>query len=210
MFLHVVLLRFGARQCAGIIGWKAFGFTDILTGYQLWKRLGVRVVVAAASKHGATAEIADRIAGALNGSGLDAEVIGPGQLDTVDGYDAVVIGSAVYAGRWRREARELAARIGASDPPPPVWLFSSGPLGDPPKPDEEPVDVAGIVESTSARGHRVFAGKLDKAKLSLGERAITKAVRAPEGDYRDWDDIAGWAEEIADTIKAEPQASPGD
>ena len=67
----------------------------------------MRVVVAAASKHGATAEIGDRIAEALSGSGLDVEVVGPGQLDTVDGYDAVVLGSAVYAGRWRREAREL-------------------------------------------------------------------------------------------------------
>ena len=169
----------------------------------------MRVLVAAASKHGATAEIADRIAEALNYSGLDAEVVSPEQLDTIDGYDAVVVGSAVYAGRWRREARELVARIGASDPLPPVWLFSSGPLGDPPKPEEEPLDVAGIAEVTSARGHRVFAGNLDKAKLSLGERAITRAVRAPEGDFRKWDEITGWAEEIADILKPELQASPG-
>jgi len=169
----------------------------------------VRVVVAAASKHGATAEIADRIAEALCSRGLDAEVVTPGDLDTTDGHDAAIIGSAVYAGRWRREARELADRIGASDPLP-VWLFSSGPLGDPPKPDEEPVDVAGILEATSARGHRVFAGRLDKAGLSFGERAITKAVRAPEGDYRDWDEITGWAAEIADALTSGNQEPPGD
>jgi menaquinone-dependent protoporphyrinogen oxidase len=69
-------------------------------------------------------------------------------------------------------------------------LFSSGPIGDPPKPNEEnPVDVAEIVAATGAREHRVFAGKLVKRQLGFGERAIVVALRVPEGDFRDWAEI---------------------
>ena len=80
----------------------------------------------------------------------------------------------------------------------PVWLFSSGPLGEPPRPTEdEAVDVAGIVAATGAREHRLFAGRLDRHLLSFRERAVVRAVRAAEGDFRDWDEIDGWADTIA-------------
>ncbi len=83
----------------------------------------------------------------------------------------------------------------------PVWLFSSGPIGDPPKPEEDPVDVAGILRATKAREHRVFAGKLVKKQLSFGEKAMVLAFRAPEGDFRDWEEIKGWAVGIADALR---------
>jgi menaquinone-dependent protoporphyrinogen oxidase len=100
-------------------------------------------------------------------------------------------------------AKQLADRIAELSPQPETWIFSSGPIGDPPKPEEDPVDVAPILEATSARDHHVFSGKIDKAKLSFGERAIVVAVRAPEGDFRDWNDIESWANEIADHLTRE-------
>jgi menaquinone-dependent protoporphyrinogen oxidase len=106
----------------------------------------------------------------------------------------------VYAGHWLKDAKNLAARIADTSARPPVWAFSSGPLGDPPKPDEEPVDVAEIVELVTPVDHRIFAGKIDKGDLSFGERAIMIAVRAPDGDFRDWDEITAWAEGIAATL----------
>jgi len=163
-----------------------------------------RVLVAAASKHGATREIAAHIGETLGRRGCDATVLDADRIDTLDGYDAVVLGSAVYAGHWLPDAKDLADRIAARRPLPAVWLFSSGPVGDPPKPDEEPVDVAAIVDATAPRGHRVFAGRIDKAELGFAERAIMIAVRAPEGDFRDWDDISSWAHGIADALHAEP------
>lgn len=81
-----------------------------------------------------------------------------------------------------------------------VWLFSSGPIGDPPKPQEDPVDIVDILLATKARRHRVFAGKVDKSKLRFGEKAIMVAVRAPEGDFRDWKEITVWAERIGTTL----------
>jgi menaquinone-dependent protoporphyrinogen oxidase len=157
----------------------------------------VRVLVTAASKYGATGEIAGAIASELSERGLDAEVVPPEKVTAVDGYDAVVVGSGVYAGHWLAPARELVARSGDALAAKPVWLFSSGPIGDPPKPEEDPVDVAAMREATGARDHRVFAGKLLRKQLSFGEKAMVIAFRAPDGDFRDWDEIRDWAAEIA-------------
>jgi menaquinone-dependent protoporphyrinogen oxidase len=84
-----------------------------------------------------------------------------------------------------------------------VWLFSSGPVGDdPPKPDEDPVDVADLLAATGAREHRIFAGKLVRKQLSFPEREIVSALRVPEGDFRDWTEIRQWAAGIADAMGA--------
>lgn len=164
----------------------------------------MQVLVTAASKHGATAEIAAAIGKHLEERGATVTVTEPAEVADVDGYDAVVVGSAVYAGHWLEDARALVDRLGDALSARPVWLFSSGPVGDPPKPEEDPVDVIGALEATGARGHKVFAGRIDKGRLGFGEKAIVVALRVPEGDYRDWDDIASWASEIAGAIQVAP------
>jgi menaquinone-dependent protoporphyrinogen oxidase len=108
----------------------------------------------------------------------------------------------VYAGHWRKPARELANRCGTALAERPVWLFSSGPVGDPPKPEEDPVDVAELVTATGAREHRVFAGKLVRRQLSFPDRAIVSALRVSEGDFRDRAEITRWAASIANTLQA--------
>ncbi|MFP5331869.1 MAG: flavodoxin domain-containing protein [Acidimicrobiia bacterium] len=155
------------------------------------------VLVTAASKHGATAEIADAIAAELAANGMSVTRLEPDQVDGVEPYDAVVLGSAVYAGRWHKDARRLVDDLAGQLENRAVFLFSSGPIGDPPMPDSEPVDSAEIVASTSAVDHRVFAGALEQSRLNFGERAIVAALRAEYGDFRDWDEIRAWARGIA-------------
>lgn len=162
----------------------------------------MKVLVAAASKHGATAEIAEAVGKALDGRGLTATVLPAEEVGSVEGYDAVVLGSGVYTGHWLKPAKELVDRSSDAWAGVPVWLFSSGPVGEPLEPDEEPVDVADIVEATRARQHRVFPGKIDKSKLGFGERAMVAAFRVPEGDFRDFAEIERWAHEIADALAA--------
>ena len=171
----------------------------------------MRVPVTAATRYGATAEIAAAIAEVLGEHWLEATLLPPEQVEGVDGYDAVVVGSAVYAGQWLKPARELVERHAGALAGRPVWLFSSGPVGDPPKPEEDPVDVADLLAATGAREHRVFAGKLVRKQLSFPERAIVSALRVPDGDFRDWTEVRQWAASVADAIGAgfSPQAEQG-
>ena len=160
----------------------------------------MKVLVCAATKYGATSEIAQAIADVLAAKGLKVTVIPPEEVSAVEEFDAVVLGSAVYMGQWMKPARELAERSAAALAARPVWLFSSGPVGEPPKPAGNPVDVTKIVQATKARDHQIFTGKLIKKHLSFPDRAMASAIRAAEGDFRNWAEIKAWAAGIADTL----------
>jgi len=167
------------------------------------------VLVSAASQHGATAEIAEAIGHALAGQGLTVTVIPPGDVRSLDGYDAVIIGSAVYMGHWLDPAKDFVNRFRTALAGRPVWLFSSGPVGDPSGKlaqamDQDPVDLPGLLEATRARDHRRFAGKLDRKVLSLPQRASLLVFRGLNGDFRDWADIRQWAEGIAQQLALAP------
>jgi len=161
----------------------------------------MRVLVTAASKHGSTEEIAEAIANVLTKGGNDAEVIPPEEVESLEEYEALVLGSAVYAGQWLEPAMDLVDRVAEVFTGRPVWLFSSGPVGEPRKPAEDPIDLEELLAITGARDHHVFPGKLVKKNLSFPERAITVALRVQEGDFRDWDEIEGWASRIADELE---------
>jgi menaquinone-dependent protoporphyrinogen oxidase len=169
----------------------------------------MRVLVTAASRHGSTTEIARRIGEVLVEAGIEADVRVHGDVASVESYDGVILGSGVYAGRWLGAAREFVDREAAALSSRPVWLFSSGPVGDPAKPAAEPVDVDAVRKRTNALDHRVFNGKLDRQALGFGERAIVLAVHAAEGDFRSWEAVTEWAEGIAASLQADrPAAEP--
>jgi len=160
----------------------------------------MRVLVASASKHGSTAEIARTIGASLTFRGIETDVRSVEAVASLEGYDGVVLGSAIYMGHWLEAARRFIDDYATELHERPVWLFSSGPLGDPAKPTEEPADVVALSEATHAREHRVFAGSLWKEDLGIAERAMVAAVRAPEGDFRPWPEIDEWAGTIASEL----------
>ncbi len=167
----------------------------------------MKVLVAAASRYGSTAEIAQAIAEELRSRGFAVTAASPGEVGELAGFDAVVLGSAVYAGHWLEPAIRFARRIGSELPRHPVWLFSSGPVGDPSRKivqrmGADPVDLPKVRRETGAREHRVFAGKLDRANLGGVQRAALWLFRDVEGDFRDWPGIRGWAAEIAGQLTA--------
>jgi menaquinone-dependent protoporphyrinogen oxidase len=157
----------------------------------------MKILVSVASKHGSTAEIGSAIAATLREEGHDVEVLAPPAVRDVTRYEAVILGSGVYAGRWIGSAKEFAETHADELRARPVWLLSSGPLGETPKPAEEPADAAKMVALLTPRGHRMFAGSLTRAEMGFAERTIITMVKAPYGDFRDWDEIKGWARQIA-------------
>lgn len=148
-------------------------------------------------KHGGTLGIATALQRGLASDGIDARVARPGEAPDPASFDLVILGSAVYVGRWMASMKDFVAEHEHTLRARPVYVFSSGPLGDAKEATEDIPDARAVVERTAARGHVVFAGKLDKAELSLAERAIVRMVKAPYGDHRPWADIAAWAARIA-------------
>jgi menaquinone-dependent protoporphyrinogen oxidase len=163
----------------------------------------MKVLVTAASKYGSTAEIAQAIGDVLITHRFDVAALPFDAVEAVDDYDAVVLGSAVYAGHWLSPAKEFVEQHAQALAARPVWLFSSGPVGVPPKPGEDPVDAKSMVEACAARDHRVFAGKLDRSRLGFADKAIAVALRSPHGDFRDWSQIRTWASHIANALQSQ-------
>jgi menaquinone-dependent protoporphyrinogen oxidase len=167
----------------------------------------MRVLVTAASRYGSTAQIAEALGEVLESQGLAVTVASPEDVAVLRGFDAVVLGSAVYTGHWLAPALALAERVGTELPGAPVWLFSSGPVGDPSRRlaqmmGADPVDLDRLMHLTRAREHRMFAGKLDRHNTRGLQRAGLSLFRSLEGDFRDWHAIRDWSQSIAGQLLA--------
>ena len=156
-------------------------------------------MVGVSSRHGATTEIAHRIAARLRERGHTADVFRLDERPPIAAFDAFVIGSAVYMGQWRRSARRFVDRHHDELRGRPIFLFSSGPL----EPDDVGIEQRRVDWLTTVLGaldHRLFAGALDESKLGPAEKAVIRMVDAETGDHRPWDEIDAWADEIADHL----------
>ncbi|HEX7472936.1 MAG TPA: flavodoxin domain-containing protein [Candidatus Limnocylindrales bacterium] len=178
----------------------------------------MHVLVAYASRHGATQGIADRIAEVLRGKGLAVEVRSVASVKSLAGYDAFVIGSAAYMFHWLKEAAGFVRHNRAALSGKPVWLFSSGPVGSEAvnakgidqKVAAVPKEMAELRQIVDARDHRVFFGayERDRKPIGLAERFMTlmpaNTEGLPVGDFRDWPEIEAWAASIAGDLERVP------
>lgn len=183
----------------------------------------MRVLVVYATHHGSTQEIAERIADRLQERSIDVTVRSADQADTdVAAYDAAIIGSAVYAAHWLKDAAALVRRSRTALASRPVWLFSSGPLGSDSvdakgqdvREAAKPREYAEFSEAIHPRDHHVFFGAYDPVTDPVGiMETFLKLVPGgrtalPDGDFRDWDEIDAWAARIADELSRTPDAGP--
>jgi menaquinone-dependent protoporphyrinogen oxidase len=161
------------------------------------------VLVSYATTGGSTAEIAEWIAEELRGAGLAVVVRPAANVDDLAGYDAVVLGGAMYAAGWHRDARQFAHRFAGAAVLPAVWLFSSGPLdfsadeADPPPPPQ----VAQAMRDLRAREHVTFGGRLTaQARGWLGFVARRMEDEGHAGDFRNPARVRAWARGVAAEI----------
>jgi menaquinone-dependent protoporphyrinogen oxidase len=151
----------------------------------------VNTLVAAASRHGATWGIAEALTHHLTAAGHTVSTRKPRDVEALDAVEVVVLGSAVYAGRWLTDAYDFVHRFRTDLVARHVWLFSSGPPGNVPMTTE--LDIDDVIAMTQAREHTLFWGCIDRCRITSDERRIVQTRHIPTGDFRDFQAIAQWA-----------------
>ena len=176
----------------------------------------MRVLVTYASRTGYTKGIAEFVCEKLRSDGVQADLQEVDMVTDVAGYDAYVIGSAVYMWHWMKEAKRFVTDNSRVLRTRPVWLFSSGPVGAS-KTDAKgrdllevsgPSELDELKNAVEPRDHKVFFGGLDGSKLTgttgffyrMAARSKSARESMPEGDFRDWKVIGEWADGIAQTL----------
>jgi menaquinone-dependent protoporphyrinogen oxidase len=169
-----------------------------------------QVLVAYASKHGSTAEIAESIGTTLRGSGLEVDVWPASHCSSIGAYDVVVVGSAVYMNRWQPDGLDFLRRFEGELATRPTWLFSSGPTGGTPDAETKlakalraeglpPGNAGRLASRIRVRGHVTFGGRIGEDMTGLFERWL------PRGDWRDAEAVTAWACSIADAVSKPPE-----
>lgn len=178
------------------------------------------ILVGYASAHGSTREVARRIAARLKERGHRVDVRPADQVEDVGGYDAVVIGSAIYNQAWLPDAAALMHRNLGPLARRPVWLFSVGTVGDHSSAigpritrtlrrlADDRKDIAHYRDAVRPRDHRTFAGVIQRGDWGLLGRVLFKAMGGRYGDHRDWAEIDAWAVGIADELGPQERAPP--
>jgi menaquinone-dependent protoporphyrinogen oxidase len=169
------------------------------------------VLVAYASRHEATAEIAAAIAGELGAAGCVATVSEARSVTNLADVDAAIVGSALYLGRWDDSALDLLRHERVTLSGIPTWLFSSGPVGDGkatarPQRLPQPEEVAALAEQIGARA-TTFGGRVDADEEGFDLQIMASAGLA--GDWRDFRRIRAWARGIAADILVRTAAAAG-
>ena len=168
---------------------------------------GVTVLVAYSSKRGSTAEIAQTVAATLRRAELEVDLEPVEKVTSLEPFDAVVLGSAVYMKRWRGDARHFLKKHRKALRQVPFWVFSSGPIGDPAHDNPEwmePPKLAAKVEEMGGRGHVVFGGCLPAEPRGFMEKAMVDGTPREFRDRRDWAEIREWAGQVASELVAVP------
>ena len=161
----------------------------------------MHILVTAASKHGATDEVAEAIAKRLEAVGLTVDRSAPADVTTVEPYDAVIVGSAIYILQWMPEAHDFMQRFRDELRHKPVWAFSVGMNGVPKHSEQDASRVGPLLAHVNCRELRTFPGRYKPSLVSLRERSVARLAGVVEGDFRDWEAVDAWADSIIAALK---------
>jgi len=170
------------------------------------EKMADKVLVAYASKYGATQEIAEKVGEVLKQAGIAIELLPLKKVKKPETYKAAIIGAAVYIGQWYKPMTKFLKKNESALAAMPVWLFSDGPSGkgDPVellKGWKYPVMLQAVLDNIKPKDTAVFGGALNVDKMKGLEKWIVQRVGGEFGDFRDWDMINAWAKNVAAAIK---------
>ena len=169
----------------------------------------MKTLIVYASKHRGTREIAEAIAAELERHGLEVVARSVERSVRLEAYDAVVIGSAIYEEAWLPEATAFLAEHVHELSDRPLWLFSSGTVGEGawiglPEGRDLPASLESLRRRIEPEGVAFFGGRLTAAMTSFDDRVRYPHLKRAEGDYRDWSAIRAWAARIAERLREIP------
>lgn len=160
-----------------------------------------KVLVVYGTKTGCTEEIAEHIGKTLTEAGATVEVLPAADKPDPAGYDAVIVGSGVRAGNWHTATSAWVTEHAEELKEVPVALFTAclTMATGPEKSAEVRAYTDGLLANTGIAPVDIglFAGMNKLEKFSLPERLIMKAMKAPQGDFRDFDAVAAWTRATA-------------
>lgn len=160
-----------------------------------------KILITYATKYGSTGEIANKIKELLDKSSATIDLVPVDEVNEINQYTTVIVGSAVYMGQWRKNASRFLRKNVSALKDKNVWIFSSGPTGE-----GDPVELLKgwrmpkrlekILDEIKPKEIKVFNGKLTKEKMNFFDKFIIDKVKAPVGDFIDWQDVDRWANKI--------------
>lgn len=165
-----------------------------------------RVLIAYASRLGSTREIAQAIAQVLTQRGASVDVRAVDEVEQIEGYQAVMVGSPIREQQWLPEARRFVETHREALRQVPLVYFAVSGLMSQPTPEhfhevyEYLAEVRDMVEPLEVG---IFAGLLDYDRLDPAQMTKVLSKGLPEGDFRRWQDIRAWAEDVADRLLLE-------
>ena len=165
----------------------------------------MKTLVVYGTKSGCTEGIAERIGERIAASGSSVEVVSAEKAPDPSAYDAVVVGSGVRAGTWHAPVKRWVEANAQALKERPVAFYTCGlMITQEGKADEVRAYTDPIVQATGIEPVDVglFAGSFKPKEFSFAERTVLKLMKTPEGDFRDWDQIDAWADEITPALSA--------
>ncbi len=163
------------------------------------------VLVAYATRYGSTQEVGEAVAATLRERGLEVELQPAREVRSLERYQAVVLGTALYMFRFHKDARRFLAHHRATLAGRPVAVFALGPFNNE---EKEWQGVRAQLDTELAKfpwlapvAKQVFGGKFDPAKLRFPYNLLPALKRLPASDIRDWKAIHDWASGVAEKLQ---------
>ena len=159
----------------------------------------MKLLLIIASKHGSTKDIGEVVQKNLSDQN-EVEILVPSAVTNLDEYEGVILGSAVYMTQWMPEMVDFVNKHRDELFHKPVWAFSVGLSGVPKGNVQDPSRVGKALVLADPIRHVTFPGRLNSSELTFRERSIARMGGAIEGDFRDWDAVNRFCEQVSQDI----------